>query len=167
VYIGIKPADFCSISINPGSPLLMTAILIGTFFYGAFFGATEIVSWEWSTCSSPHHRPDRRKAGQRSQKRSALVEAIAQLARALDLIAILPSTPALRRQQIKLQVALITPVTHIKGHAAPETKAAAEQARLLIEQAEALGEAPDDPLLIFSVPYGLSATRLWRSTATL
>ena len=98
------------------------------------------------------------KAGQRSLERSALVEAIAQLARALDLIAILPATPALRRQQIKLQVALITPVTHIKGHAAPETKAAAERARLLIEQAEALGEAPEDPLLIFSVLYGLWAT---------
>ena len=36
----------------------------------------------------------------------------------------------------------------------PETKAAAEQARLLIEQAEALGEPPEDPLLLFSVLYG-------------
>ena len=98
------------------------------------------------------------KAGQRSLERSALVEAVTQLNRALDLIATLPATPALRRQQIKLQVALITPVIHIKGHAAPETKAAAERARLLIEQAEALGEAPDDPLLIFSVLYGLWAT---------
>ena len=35
----------------------------------------------------------------------------------------------------------------------PETKAAAEQARLLIEQAEALGEPPEDPLLLFSVLY--------------
>ena len=32
-----------------------------------------------------------------------------------------------------------------------ETKAAAERARLLIEQAEALGEPPEDPLLLFSV----------------
>ena len=45
------------------------------------------------------------KAGQRSLERSALVEAIAQLARALDQIATLPATPALRREQIKLQVA--------------------------------------------------------------
>ncbi len=36
----------------------------------------------------------------------------------------------------------------------PETKAAAERARLLIEQAEALGEPPEDPLLLFSVLYG-------------
>ena len=97
------------------------------------------------------------KAGQRSLERSALVEAIAQLTRALDQIAALPATPALRREQIKLQVALITPLIHVKGYAAPETKAAAERARLLIEQAEALGEPPEDPLLLFSVLYGFWA----------
>ena len=43
---------------------------------------------------------------------------------------------------------------HIKGYSAPETKAAAERARLLIEQAETLGEPPEDPLLLFSVLYG-------------
>ena len=95
------------------------------------------------------------KAGQRSVERSALVEAVAQLTRALDQIATLPGTPALRREQIKLQVALITPLVHVKGWSAPETKAAAERARLLIEQAEALGEPPEDPLLLFSVLYGV------------
>ena len=94
------------------------------------------------------------KAGQRSLERSALVEAVEQLTRALDQIATLPGTPALRREQIKLQVALITPLIHVKGYAAPETKAAVERARLLIEQAEALGEPPEDPLLLFSVLYG-------------
>jgi class 3 adenylate cyclase/predicted ATPase len=94
------------------------------------------------------------KAGQRSLDRSALVEAVAQFTRALDQIAALPATPALRREQIKLQVALITPLLHVKGFAAPEPKTAAEQARLLIEQAEALGEPPEDPLLLFSVLYG-------------
>jgi predicted ATPase len=81
----------------------------------------------------------------------ALAEAVAQFTRALDQMARLPGTPALRREQIKLQVALITPLIHVKGYAAAETKAAAEQARLLIEQAEALGEPPEDPLLLFSV----------------
>ena len=95
------------------------------------------------------------KAGQRSLDRSALVEAAAQLTRALEQIATLPGTPALRREQIKLQVALITPLIHVKGYAAAETKAAAEQARLLIEQAEALGEPPEDPLLLFSVLYAV------------
>jgi class 3 adenylate cyclase/predicted ATPase len=94
------------------------------------------------------------KAGQRSLQRSALVEAAEQITRALDQIAILPATPALRRQQIKLQVALINPLLHVKGYAAPETKAAAERARVLIEQAEALGEPPEDPLLLFSILYG-------------
>jgi predicted ATPase/class 3 adenylate cyclase len=93
------------------------------------------------------------KAGQRSLERSALVEAAEQLTRAVAQIAALPGTPTLRREQIKLQVALITPLIHVKGYAAPETKAATERARLLIEQAEALGEPPEDPLLLFSVLY--------------
>jgi predicted ATPase len=93
------------------------------------------------------------KAGQRSLALSALVEAAAQFTRALEQIATLPGTPALRREQIKLQVALITPLIHVKGYAAAQTKAAAKQARLLIEQAEALGEPPEDPLLLFSVLY--------------
>ena len=46
------------------------------------------------------------KAGQRSLERSALIEAVAQFTRALEQIAALPLTPALRRQQIKLQVGL-------------------------------------------------------------
>ena len=100
------------------------------------------------------------KAGQRSLERSALVEATVQLARALDQIAALPATPALRREQIKLQVDLITPLIHLKGYAAPETKAATERARLLIEQAEALGEPPEDPLLLFSVLYSFWVANL-------
>ena len=94
------------------------------------------------------------KAGQRSMARSAVVEAAAQLYRALDQLAALPGRPALRREQIELQVALITPLLHVKGYAAPETKAAVEQARLLIDQAETLGEPPEDPLLLFSVLFG-------------
>ena len=93
------------------------------------------------------------KAGQRSLERSALVEAVQQFTRALDQIATLPATPALRREEIKLQVALITPLIHLKGFAAPETKAAAERARLLIQQAEAVGEPPEDPLLLLTVLY--------------
>jgi predicted ATPase len=95
------------------------------------------------------------KAGLRSLVRSALVEAAQQLTRALGQIATLPATPALRREEIRLQVALITPLIHLKGHAAPETKEAGERARLLIEQADAFGEPPEDPLLLFSVLYGI------------
>src|SRR5262245_61303573 len=98
------------------------------------------------------------KAGQRSLAQSALVEAVEQLTRALDQIAVLSATPALRREQIKLQVALANALMHVKGYAAPETKAADEQARVLVEHAEALGETPDDPLAVFSVLYGPWAT---------
>jgi predicted ATPase len=100
------------------------------------------------------------KAGQRSAERSALVEATQQLRRALDLIATLPGTPTLRREEIKLQVELITPLLHLRGYAAPETRAAVDRARLLIERAEALGEPTEDPLLLFSVLYGLWVANL-------
>jgi class 3 adenylate cyclase/predicted ATPase len=100
------------------------------------------------------------KAGQRSLARSALVEAAEQFTRALGQIATLPATSVSRREQIKLQVALLNALFHVKGYAAPETKAAVEQARLLIEQAKALGEAPEDPLLLFSVLYGLWVANL-------
>ena len=62
------------------------------------------------------------KAGQRSLERSALVEATAQLTHALGQIAALPATSALRREEIRLQVALITPLIHVKGYAAPKPR---------------------------------------------
>src|SRR5262249_38861998 len=94
------------------------------------------------------------KAGQRSISRSALVAPVDHLPGALAKLERRPPTPALRREQIELQVALINPLMHVKGYAAPETKAAVERARLLIETADALGEPLQDPLLSFSVLYG-------------
>jgi class 3 adenylate cyclase/predicted ATPase len=93
-------------------------------------------------------------AGQRSLARSALLEGAAQLTRALNQIASLPTTPALRGEQIKFQVALANAMMHTKGYAAPETKASLDQARVFIERAEELGDSPKDPLLLFSVLYG-------------
>jgi hypothetical protein len=61
-----------------------------------------------------------------------------------------PGPPALRGQEIKLQMGLVGALMHTKGHAAPETKASLDQARSLIERAESLGESPADPLLMFS-----------------
>ena len=95
------------------------------------------------------------KAGQRSLERSALVEAVEQITRALDQIATLPATSVRRREQIKLQVGLANALMHVKGYAAPETEAAWEQARLFIELAQALGEPPEDPLLLFSMLFGV------------
>jgi predicted ATPase len=98
------------------------------------------------------------KAGRRSLERSALVEAVGHLTNALGQIATLPPTPALRREEIKLQVALSNALMHIKGYASSETKASLDKARRLIEQAEAIGEPPEDPLVLFSVLYGFWAT---------
>jgi predicted ATPase len=94
------------------------------------------------------------KAGLRSLARSALLEATAQLNRALSHLAARPGTAALRREQIRLQVALANALMHTKGYASPDTKAAFEQARHYIERAEAHGEPPEDPLLLFAVIYG-------------
>jgi hypothetical protein len=91
------------------------------------------------------------KAGQRSLERSALVEAGEQLTRALAQIAVLPGTAALRREQIKLQVALVFVLMHTKGFGTFDSTAALDKARMLIEQEAARGEPPEDPLLLFSV----------------
>ncbi len=95
------------------------------------------------------------KAGQRSLERSAVVEAMEQLSRALGQLATLPGTPTQRREQIKLQIAFANALMHAKGYAASETKASLDEARSFIERAEALGDPLDDPLLKFSVLYGL------------
>ena len=94
------------------------------------------------------------RAGQRSLERSALVEAVEQFTRGLDQIATLPGTPALRAQQIKLQVGLANALYHTKGFSAVETKAAFDQARAMIERAGALGEHVEDPLVLYSILYG-------------
>jgi class 3 adenylate cyclase/predicted ATPase len=121
--------------ITEGQPELLA-------FHYTEAGLIEKASRQWS------------KAGQLSLTRSALKEAEAQLIRALGQMEALPSTQALRREQIKAQIALANALMHTKGYAAPETKASLDKARLLVERAEALGESPEDPLLLFSVLHG-------------
>jgi class 3 adenylate cyclase/predicted ATPase len=90
------------------------------------------------------------KAGQQSLSRSAYLEAEEQLRRALAQIATLPASSTHRREKIKLQIALMPPLMHTKGATSPEAKSAIERARSLIEEAEASGEPPGDPLLLFT-----------------
>src|SRR5262249_20673404 len=59
----------------------------------------------------------------------------------------------------------INPLIHIKGYGAPETKAAVERARLVMERAKTLGEPAEDPLLLFSVLYGNWVATLHGSNA--
>ena len=94
------------------------------------------------------------EAGQRSIKRSALVEAIAQLTEALDQLASLQASTAVRREQIKLQVALASALYHAKGVSTPDTIRAYDNAIAMMDEAERLGEKPDDPLAYFAAGYG-------------
>jgi len=61
------------------------------------------------------------KAGQRSLARSALIEGVSQLGKALGQIATLPGSATLRRQQIRLEVVLANALMHVKDYAAPDT----------------------------------------------
>ena len=77
------------------------------------------------------------------------LEAAAQLTRALDQIATLPATPALRRAQIKLQIAVIVyTIGWLKGLLLGKPYAAAEQARPLIEQSETVRRASRRPTAV-------------------
>jgi predicted ATPase len=87
--------------------------------------------------------------------RSAFKEAAEQLTRAISQTATLSHTPTSRREDIRLHAALRNVLVHLKGYAAPESKAALERARLSVEQAERLGEPAEDPLLLFSLLNGL------------
>jgi len=95
------------------------------------------------------------KAAERSLAHSAFVEAVAQANRALTLIPNSPSTRSLRQKQFELQVSLAVAQMSTKGMSAAETRASFEQARMLIERAERLGDPSDDPLLVYRVINGL------------
>jgi len=64
----------------------------------------------------------------------------------------------LRSEQVRLQIALLQPLFYTKGFAAPESKAAVNRARELIQAAEKLGEISGSPLLLLSVLNGAFAT---------
>ena len=98
------------------------------------------------------------KAGRRSLARSALVEGVAQLTKALDQLASLPETAAIRRETLKLQAALASGLMLLKGYSSPDVIGAFETALSMIENAESLGERHEDPLLHFSILYGLWAS---------
>jgi predicted ATPase len=100
------------------------------------------------------------RAGLKSVGQSALLEAKDQLTRALAQIATLPTTRELRRLEIELQVALISPLFHLSGYASTETRAAVERAQLLVERANSLGEQSGDPLLLVVVLNGLWAANV-------
>ncbi len=102
------------------------------------------------------------KAAELSIARSALAEATEHLSLALGQLAGLPPSSAVRREQIRLQLALANTLLHTRGFSAAETRDAFLSARSLIDVATAAGEPPEDPLVLFSVLYGFWALSLMR-----
>jgi predicted ATPase/class 3 adenylate cyclase len=96
------------------------------------------------------------KAGQRASQRSAHVEAIAHLSKALDLLKTLPDIPERTQQELMLQIVLGGPLMATKGYAAPEVERVYARARELCQQ---MGETPQ----LFPVLYGLFAFSLVRA----
>jgi len=88
------------------------------------------------------------KAGQRAIERSAYVEAINHLTKALELLQALPDTPDRTRYELDLQTALGPALMVTQGYTAPEVEKAYLQARELCLQ---LGETPQ----LFPVLRGL------------
>jgi class 3 adenylate cyclase len=95
---------------------------------------------------SEAQRPDRAsgywlKAGRQAAERSANLEAIRHLSRALDSLKMLPESPERDRQELIVQSAIGTPLTAVHGYAASETGIAFSRARELgarLGDAEAL-----------------------------
>ena len=78
-----------------------------------------------------------------------MAEAVAQLQKGLDQLALLPDNAARQRQELEFCSALAAVLMPVKGHAAPETGQAYARARELWEQ---LGS----PSEFFRIPYGQS-----------
>jgi tetratricopeptide (TPR) repeat protein len=76
----------------------------------------------------------RLKAGQRAVTRSAMSEAVAQLQKGLDLLAILPANPWRQQQELDLRTALGPALAATKGLSAPDVGENYGQARARSEQ---------------------------------
>jgi len=100
------------------------------------------------------------RAGRRSAARSAMTEAIAQLQKGLDQLALLPETPERQRQELEFWSVLGAVLFAIKGQAAPETGRAYARARELWEQ---LGS----PSEFLQAAYGASRYHVFRGELDL
>lgn len=81
-----------------------------------------------------------RRAGERAAERSANEEAIAHLRRALALLATLPEDRERDQQELRLQMAIATPLGAAAGFSHPDCAAAHARARAL---AMRIGESPE------------------------
>lgn len=74
------------------------------------------------------------KAGRHAAERSANLEAIRHLTRALEALKLLPESADRDRQELIAQTAIGTPLISVHGYAAPETGAAYSRARVLSQR---------------------------------
>jgi len=70
-----------------------------------------------------------RRAGERARERSANLEAVRHIGKALDLISSLPETPARLEEELALRMAIAAPLIATKGYAALEVEGAYRAAR--------------------------------------
>jgi predicted ATPase len=84
------------------------------------------------------------KAGAKASERSAYVEAIVHLRKGLELLQLLPETPARDRHELLLQCTLAASLTATKSYTAPEAGQTYTRAYQLCQQ---IGETPE----LFSV----------------
>ncbi len=89
-----------------------------------------------------------RNAGEIAIRRSANLEAIDHLNKALEMLQTLPEKPELVEKELELQIALGPALMAIKGYTAPEVEKAFARARDLCQQ---LGETPQ----LFAILRGL------------
>jgi len=89
--------------------------IIGHHYTEAGLGEQAIVFWQ--------------KAGQRAVERSANLEAIAHLTKALEILKTQPETAARDRQELVLQTTVGVPLIAVKGMAAPEVQRAYARAQ--------------------------------------
>jgi class 3 adenylate cyclase/predicted ATPase len=90
------------------------------------------------------------RAGERATQRSAYMEAISHLTKGLALLKTLPDTPERAQQELRLQIALGTPLLATKGWATSEVKHVYTQALELCQQ---VGGTPQ----LLTILVGLSA----------
>jgi predicted ATPase len=81
----------------------------------------------------------RLKAGQRALARSAMLEAVAQLRKGLDVLAGLPDSPSRQQHELDLQAALGSALIATKGWSAADVSETFARARALAEQTDRPG----------------------------
>jgi class 3 adenylate cyclase/predicted ATPase len=115
----------------------------------------ELVAQHYTAAGLPAAAlPYWQRAGQQAHQRSANLEAVQHLTKALELLHKLPETPARHQQELDLQLALGPALIATKGTAAPEVAQTYARARVLCAQ---VGDTPR----LFSTLRGLC--RLYRN----